>query len=47
VLALALFIGGGWVFRRLFEKPLRPVTVAGLASIVQSGRWPTDPADVR
>jgi hypothetical protein len=46
-LAVALFVGGGWLFARWFGRELQPLTVAGLAEIVQAGRWPSDPADVR
>ncbi|MGT2516542.1 hypothetical protein ACVOMT_22195 (plasmid) [Sphingomonas panni] len=46
-LAVALFVGGGWLFARSFGRELQPLTVAGLAEIVQAGRWPSDPADVR
>lgn len=46
-LAVALFLGGGWLFARWFGRELQPLTVAGLAEIVQAGRWPSDPADVR
>lgn len=45
-LAMALLAGGGWLFSR-FGPELRPLTVAGLAEIVQAGRWPSDPSDVR
>ena len=46
-LATALFVGGAWLFSRWFGRELQPLTVAGLAEIVQVGRWPSDPADVR
>jgi hypothetical protein len=46
VLAIALFVGGGWLFSRWFGTELQPLTVAGLAEIIQAGRWPSDPADV-
>lgn len=46
-LAIALLLSGGWLFSRRFGRELRPLTVAGLAEIVQAGRWPSDPADVR
>ncbi|WP_443970229.1 acyl carrier protein [Sphingobium sp. CR28] len=46
-LAIAMFVGGGWLFSRWFGRELQPLTVAGLAEIVQAGRWPSDPADVR
>ncbi len=46
-LEMALFVGGGWLFSRWFGRELRPLTVAGLAEIVQAGRWPPDPSDVR
>ena len=46
-LAITLFVGGGWLFSRWFGQELQPLTVAGLAEIIQAGRWPTDPADVR
>lgn len=46
-LAMALMVGGGWLFSRWFGRELRPLTVAGLAEIVQAGRWPSDPSDVR
>lgn len=46
-LAIALFVGGGGLFSRWFGRELQPLTVAGLAEIVQAGRWPSDPADVR
>lgn len=46
-LTLALLVGGGWLFSRWFGRELKPVTVGGLAEIVQAGRWPSDPADVR
>ncbi|WP_442679766.1 hypothetical protein ACSBM8_00745 [Sphingomonas sp. ASY06-1R] len=46
-LAVALFGGGGWLFARCFGRDLQPLTVAGLTEIVQAGRWPSDPADVR
>jgi hypothetical protein len=45
-LAIALFVGGGWLFSRWLSRQLQPLTVAGLAEIVQAGRWPSDPADV-
>lgn len=47
VLALALFIGLGWLFSRWIGRDLQPLTVSGLAEIVRAGRWPTNPADVR
>jgi hypothetical protein len=46
-LALALFVAGGWLFSRWLGRKLQPLTVAGLAEIVQAGRWPSNPADVR
>ena len=46
-LAMALLVGGGWLFSRWFGRELKPLTVAGLAEIVQAGRWPSDPSDVR
>ncbi|USI72938.1 acyl carrier protein [Sphingomonas morindae] len=46
-LALALLSGGGWLIQRWFGLDLQPLTIAGLAEIVQAGRWPSDPADVR
>jgi len=46
-LAVALLVFGGGLFSRWFGRELRPLTVAGLAEIVQAGRWPSDPADVR
>jgi acyl carrier protein len=46
-LALALFVGGRWLFSRWPGRKLQPLTVAGLAEIVQAGRWPSNPADVR
>ena len=46
-LALAVFVGGGWLFSRWFGQELHPLTVSGLAEIVRTGRWPADPADVR
>ncbi|WP_126002064.1 DUF1493 family protein [Sphingomonas sp. ABOLE] len=46
-LAMALLVGAGWLFSRWFGRELRPLTVAGLAEIVQTGRWPSDPSDVR
>jgi acyl carrier protein len=45
-LALALPLGGGWLFSRWFGRELQPLTVNGLAEIVEAGRWPSDPADV-
>ncbi|PAX06370.1 acyl carrier protein [Sphingomonas lenta] len=47
IAALALFLAVGWSFGRLFGKPLRPVTVGGLAEIVRAGQWPTNPDEVR
>lgn len=46
-LAIALLVCGQWSFSRWFGRELKPLTVAGLAEIVQAGRWPSDPADVR
>lgn len=46
LIALALFAGGSWLYSKRFGKELSPVTVAGLATIVQVGVWPHDPADV-
>ncbi|GGD85485.1 hypothetical protein GCM10011515_01430 [Tsuneonella deserti] len=46
-LAIALLVCGGWLFSRWFGRELQPLTVAGLAEIVQAGSWPSDPADVR
>jgi hypothetical protein len=46
-LAMGLFVVGGWLFSRWFGRELQPLAVAGLAEIVQAGRWPSDPADVR
>lgn len=46
-LALALFVGGGWLFSRWFGRDMQPLTVNGLAEVVQAGRWPANPADVR
>ncbi len=46
-MAIALLVCGGWLFSRWFGRELQPLTVAGLAEIVQAGRWPSDPADVR
>ncbi len=46
-LMMALFVGGGWLFSRWFGRELQPLTVAGLVEIVQAGRWPSDPANVR
>ncbi len=45
-LMMALFVSGGWLFSRWSGRELQPLTVAGLAEIVQAGRWPSDPADV-
>lgn len=45
-LALALFVGGGWLFSRWFGRDMQPLTVTGLAEIVQAGHWPADSADV-
>ncbi|WP_188054640.1 acyl carrier protein [Sphingosinithalassobacter sp. CS137] len=47
IVALALFIGGAWLFSRWFGRDLQPVTVGGLAQVVRAGRWPADPAEVR
>lgn len=47
VIALVLFFGGGAVFSRWFGPELRPLTVGGLAELVQAGRWPADPSNVR
>ena len=46
-LTLSLFIGFGWLISRWFGRDLKPLTVDGLTEIVQAGRWPSDPADVR
>ncbi len=46
-LGMALVVGGGWLLLRWFGRELQPLTVAGLAEIVQAGCWPSDPADVR
>ncbi|WP_156255623.1 acyl carrier protein [Sandarakinorhabdus oryzae] len=46
-LTLVLFVGGRWFFSRWFGRQLQPLTVAGLVEIVQAGRWPSDPDDVR
>ena len=45
-LALALLVGGGWLFSRWFGRDMQPLTVTGLAEIVRAGHWPADPADV-
>ena len=47
VLALAFFVGGGWAWSRWIGKGLQPVTVGGLVEIVQAGKWPDDPINVR
>lgn len=39
----ALWIGLGWL---LPKKRMRPVTIDGLADIVQTGAWPSDAAKV-
>ncbi|WP_375196939.1 acyl carrier protein [Sphingobium sp.] len=46
-LTLALFVSGGWAWSRWFGKGLHPVTVGGLAEIIQAGKWPDDPLSVR
>lgn len=35
------------IYARWFGTILTPVTVSGLAEIVKSGHWPSDPANVR
>lgn len=44
--ALALFAGGSWLYSQRFGRKLTPLTIGGLAQIVQTGAWPNDPADV-
>lgn len=44
VMFAALWVGLGWIFPR---KAKRPVTIAGLADVVRTGAWPTDPEKVR
>jgi hypothetical protein len=39
-----LWAGLGWLLPR---KAKRPVTITGLADVVRSGAWPTDPDQVR
>lgn len=47
VLAFIMLIGGSWLWSRFFGRDLRPLTVAGLAEIVERGEWPADPYNVR
>lgn len=46
-LAIALSVCGGWLVSPWLGRELEPLTVAGLAEIVQAGGWPSDPSDVR
>lgn len=47
VLAVIAFFAASWLLSRWFGSELRSVTVSGLANIVEEGRWPSDPANVR
>lgn len=47
VLAFLLLVAGSWVLSYWFGRELRPLTVEGLAQIVEAGRWPADPGNVR
>lgn len=46
-LAFLILVVGSWFLSRWFGKKLRPLTVGGLAQIVEAGRWPADPGNVR
>ncbi|MBB4619923.1 acyl carrier protein [Sphingomonas abaci] len=45
-LAVTVFFAASWLFSRWFGAELRPLTVSGLAEIIQAGRWPLDPTTV-
>jgi len=47
LLALLLLVIGSRLLSHWFGKELRPLTVGGLAQIVEAGRWPADPGNVR
>lgn len=47
LVALLLLVAGSWLLSRWFGRELRPLTVGGLAQIVEAGRWPADPGNVR
>jgi len=47
LVALLLLVAGSWLLSRWFGRELRPLTVGGLAQIVEAGRWPTDAGNVR
>lgn len=47
LLALVLFVASSWLLSRWFGRELRPLTVGGLAQIVEAGRWPDNPRNVR
>lgn len=47
LLALLLLVVGSRLLSRCFARELRPLTVRGLAQIVEAGRWPADPGNVR
>ena len=47
LLALVLLVASSWLLSRWFGRELRPLTVGGLAQIVEAGRWPDNPGNVR
>lgn len=47
LLALLLLVAGSRLLSLWFGRELRPLTVGGLAQIVEAGCWPTDPGNVR
>ena len=47
LLTVAVFFGLWFLLGRLFpSKPKRPLTIAGLANIVDAGHWPRSPTKV-
>jgi len=47
LLALVLLVASSCLLSRWFGRELRQLTVGGLAQIVEAGRWPDSPGDVR
>ena len=48
LLTVAVYFALWFALSRMIpSKAKRSVTIAGLASMVDAGRWPTDPGDVR